>query len=383
MLRWLPAFLTSMAGENFFISYLGMDHRMTKRLKIAEIAALTGLSISTVSRVLAGKANTSEQAREQVRQCAERLGVMEGMAAGRLLLNELVVFAPQRAFDERSDIFYYRVIQSISRALAPHDVRLRYCALEEQDSDANLFLNRINEPRTEAAMLLGIDDPHIHELAVDVGKPCLLINCRTRDMRLPAVAPDHRATGECAARYLFTMGHRSVLNLLCLRRYTMELRLAGILDAWRSANLDFDEANHLVVADSFSASESEALISEWLARTPRKALPTAILAGGDFMAAGVVRALTRARLKVPQDMSVMSIDGANLSAMGDTPLTALQVPRDELGKEAVHMLQQRLIRPQAPVSTLLLHGKLAVYDSVRRIRGGRAPHGVRAEGLYD
>lgn len=356
---------------------------MIKKLKIAEIAALTGLSLSTVSRVLAGKSNTSERAREQVRQCAERLGVMEGMAAGRLLLNELVVFAPQRAFDERSDIFYYRVIQSIGRALAPHDVRLRFCALEEQDSDANLFLNRINEPRTEAAMLLGIDDPHIHELAADVGKPCVLINCRTHDMRLPAVAPDHRATGEYAARYLFAMGHRSVLNLLCLRRYTMELRLAGILDAWRSANLEFDEARHLLVADSFAASESEALISDWLARTPHEALPTAILAGGDFMAVGVMRALSGAGLRVPQDISVMSIDGANRSAMGDTPLTALQVPRDELGEEAVHMLQQRLIRPQAPVSTLLLHGKMVVCDSVRRIRGGRAPHGVRAEGLYD
>ena len=47
---------------------------------------------------------------------------------------------PQRAFDERSDIFYYRVIQSINNALAAHEVRLRYCALDENDSDANLFL---------------------------------------------------------------------------------------------------------------------------------------------------------------------------------------------------------------------------------------------------
>jgi hypothetical protein len=70
---------------------------------------------------------------------------MDGMAAGRLLLNSLVVFAPQRAFDERSDIFYYRVIQSVSKALASHEVRLRYCALEENDSDAQLFLARMNE----------------------------------------------------------------------------------------------------------------------------------------------------------------------------------------------------------------------------------------------
>lgn len=82
--------------------------------------------------------------------CARELGVMQGLAAGRLLLNHLLVFAPQRAFDERSDIFYYRVIQSINNALAAHEVRLRYCALDENDSDANLFLARMNEPETRS-----------------------------------------------------------------------------------------------------------------------------------------------------------------------------------------------------------------------------------------
>ena len=253
---------------------------MDKRLKITEIAARTQLSISTVSRVLAGKANTSEKARNRVLACARELGVMDGLAAGRLLLNSLVVFAPQRAFDERSDIFYYRVIQSVSKGLASHDVRLRYCALEENDSDAQLFLTRMNETETQAAILLGIDDPHIHDLAVDVGKPCMLINCRDRHMRLPAVAPDHRAIGERAAEYLFEMGHREVLNVLCLRRYTMELRLAGIRDAWQSHNLTFRDKRDLLVAPSFSARETEQLIGEWLTQMQGRDLPTAFLVGG-------------------------------------------------------------------------------------------------------
>ncbi len=225
--------------ENSFIFQSELDHKMDKKLRVAEIAARTGLSPSTVSRVLAGKANTSDKARRAVLDCARELGVMQGLAAGRLLLNHLLVFAPQRAFDERSDIFYYRVIQSINNALAAHEVRLRYCALDENDSDANLFLARMNEPETQAAVLLGIDDPHIHGLAADLGKPCVLINCRDEGMRLPSIAPDHRLIGQCAARYLFDMGHRAVMNVMCLRRYTMELRLGGIQEAWRARNLRF------------------------------------------------------------------------------------------------------------------------------------------------
>ncbi|MBM3071993.1 LacI family DNA-binding transcriptional regulator [Enterobacter sp. RHBSTW-00994] len=354
---------------------------MDKRLKIAEIAARTALSISTVSRVLAGKANTSEKARSKVLECARQLGVMEGLAAGRLLLNSLVVFAPQRAFDERSDIFYYRVIQSVSKGLASHEVRLRYCALEENDSDAQLFLARMNEPDTQAAILLGIDDPHIHDLAVDIGKPCMLINCRDRLMRLPAVAPDHRAIGERAAEYLFEMGHREVMNVLCLRRYTMELRLSGMRDAWQAHNLKFTDKRDLLVIPSFSAKETEQRVSEWLSQS--KNVPTAFLVGGDFMAAGTISALQKKGLRVPQDVSVMSIDGFNLAAIQDVPLTAVHVPRDELGTEAVHMLQQRLMRPDAAVGTLLLNGSLAVRESVRRIRQGKRRTAVEREGLYD
>lgn len=356
---------------------------MSKKLKITQIAARTGLSVSTVSRVLAGKANTSDAARQRVMACAEQLGVLQGMAAGRLLLNSLVVFAPQRAFDERSDIFYYRVIQSINQALAPHEVRLRYCALEENDSDANLFLARMNDAQAQAAMLIGIDDPHIHDLAADLGKPCVLINCRDGKMRLPAVAPDHRLLGECAARYLFEMGHKRVMSMLCLRRYTMELRLAGIRDAWDAANMPFSDEQHLLVAQSFSAREGEAVMTAFLEQTPARELPSAMLVGGDFLAAGVVSALQKRGLRVPADISVMSIDGANLAAIQDVPLTTLQVPRDELGTEAVQMLQQRLIRPDAPTGTLLLYGKLTVRESVRRIRPGKTRTLVQGDGLYE
>ena len=66
----MPDRMGFFAHENSVISELEADHKMDKKLKIADIAARTGLSPSTVSRVLAGKANTSARAREQVLACA-------------------------------------------------------------------------------------------------------------------------------------------------------------------------------------------------------------------------------------------------------------------------------------------------------------------------
>lgn len=79
----------------------------------------------------------------------------------------------------------------------------------------------------------------------------------------------------------------------------------------------------------------------------------------------------------------MSMDGFNLAAIHDIPLTSVHVPRDELGAEAVRMLQQRLLRPDAPVGSLLLNGTLIIRDSVRRIRGRKNYCAVDREGLYD
>ena len=170
-------------------------------------------------------------------------------------------------------------------------MRLRYCALEENDSDAQLFLARMNEADTEAAILLGIDDPHIHDLAVDVGKPCMLINCQDRHMRLArrraGSSRDWQAGGGVPVRD----GHREVMNVLCLRRYTMELRLSGIRDAWHGHNLRFSDRRDLQMASSLSARETEQLVSEWLHQQKGKDLPTAFLVGGDFMAAGTISAL--------------------------------------------------------------------------------------------
>lgn len=369
-------------SENILMDEFEGDHKMNGKLKIQEIARQTGLSISTVSRVLAGKANTSAEARRKVLECAQQNGILQGISSGRLMLNNVMVFAPQRAFDVRTDIFYYKVIQGIAAALMQHEVRIRYCGLEEQHSDGALFLEKMSDPHTEAALIIGIDDEHIHTLAADLPKPCVLINCTDRQMRLDSVSPDHQLIGDYSASYLFQQGHSHILNLQCLRRHTMELRLAGIRQAYARHHLPFDDGRHLVTTSGFGSEEAEQALSTYLNRAP---LPTAILAGGDYMAVGAVKALNKRGLSVPGDVSVMSTDGFNLAEIHDVPLTSVQVPRDELGYEAIQLLQRRMLRADAPPCNLLLHGRLAVRASVRRISPHKTTPAVSTHNhrLYD
>ncbi|MDR3409585.1 MAG: LacI family DNA-binding transcriptional regulator [Formivibrio sp.] len=357
---------------------------MSGKLKIKEIAAQTGVSISTVSRVLAGKANTSAEVKQKVLDCAKSHGVLSDMSAGRLLFNHVTVFAPARAFDVRTDIFYYKVVQGIRSAIAQQEVRISYCAIEENDCDIPLFLKKINDPSCETAIIIGIDDPRVHELAADIGKPCVLINCIDRSMRLDVVSPNHQLVGEFSANYLIEHGHRDILTLMCLRRSTMERRLDGIKDAFANHNMKFDDSRHLVTTSGFGAAEAREAIATFLAGQSRDQYPTAILAGGDFMAVGAYEALQSLGLSVPSDISIMSMDGFNLAEIHDVPLTAVHVPRDELGEEALRLLQLRMTRPDAPFRTLLLSGKVAARSSVKRIGSKKIKAAVSTKnhGLY-
>ena len=99
------------------------------------------------------------------------------------------------------------------------------------------------------------------------------------------------------------------------------------------------------------------------------------------MASGVVAALSKKGISVPGDISVLSTDGFNLAEIHDVQLTAVHVPRDELGTEAIALLQRRMLRPDAPCTNQLLQGKLVVRDSVRKASSRAVT--PRAHQLYD
>ncbi|MDP5238847.1 LacI family DNA-binding transcriptional regulator [Uliginosibacterium sp. 31-16] len=358
---------------------------MAGKLRIKEVAENTGLSVSTVSRVLAGKANTSAHAKKRVMEYAQSKGILGQVHTNRLLFNHLIVFAPARAFNGRTDVFYYKVVQSVAQAVEHGEVRVSYCGIEETNSDAQLFVKRFSDPSVDAAIIVGVDDPIIHELAADIGKPCVLVNGKDTSMHLDTVSPDHQQIGEYAAEHLIRQGHTDVMVLACLRRTTMERRLTGIKDAFAAHNIEFDERRQLIATSGFGTVESRKAMAEFFATRPKEEYPSAIIACGDFMSAGAVDAISDIGLSVPDDISVMSIDGFNLAVVHDVPLTAVHVPRDELGAEAVRILQRRIMCPTAPFCSVLLNGLLAVRGSVRPARSRKLKPAVstRSQRLYD
>ncbi|MGL5698585.1 MAG: LacI family DNA-binding transcriptional regulator [Kluyvera sp.] len=337
---------------------------MSGKLKMDEIAALTGYSISTVSRVLSGKSYTSEKAREAIVSCARKLGVLDDLASGRLLINGIAVFAPQRTFMAQGDPYYLEVTRGITEALAPHDVYVSYSGLDEQRADIKVFLEKVSHKNINAIIIIGIDDPTIHKLAQSLGKPCVLVNSRDKEGGLDSVSPDHRSIGYRAANYLFEKGHRRILSMTSLRRETMYWRLEGIKEVYRQYQIPFDVQHDLLVTEGFSEDEAERALGDWLRSTPREHWPEVIFCAGLSMSTAVLRVLASVGERVPDAISLMTTDVWELDAKIGLTTTGITIPCRALGIEAVHLLQTRLNRPHAPVFNLLLQGKVIERGTV-------------------
>ena len=340
---------------------------MVAKLKMQDIAEKTGYSVSTVSRVLSGTSYASNKAREAIITCARELGVLDSLGNGRLLVKGMVVFAPSRALTAAGDAFYHEVIRGVSEAVEQNNIHLVYCGLEEDHSDIKTFLDKTSHKNINAVIIIGVDDPTVHKLASTINKPCVLINAQDKQMLLDTVSPDHHATGYSAVRYLFEEGHRRILTITSMRRATFYQRLEGIREAYRTYHVDFNTENNLLVTEGLGEKETEQVLERWLKTHNRTEWPEAIFCQGKRMIIGVKRVLQRYGLRIPEDISLIATNYAlSIAEMEDSPVTSLTIPCRELGAEAVHLLQTRFSRPEAPVFNLLLKGKLETRGTVAR-----------------
>ncbi|MCP2001687.1 UNVERIFIED_ORG: DNA-binding LacI/PurR family transcriptional regulator [Buttiauxella agrestis ATCC 33320] len=345
---------------------------MTGKLKIKEIAVLTGLSPSTVSRVLAGKSNVSPQAKEKVFYHARHMDILRDIPVSRLLINSLLICAPAEAFTPHGDHYYYEVIQGVVSAVSHYDTHVKKCSLDINEADTSLFMRSISQSDVDGVIIIGIDDESLYRIAAESNKPIVTINARDKKMRLDCVSPDHYSIGYSAANYLLEKGHRPVLLFTDLRRETMIQRLDGFKRACLDHHLVFDESEHLLVTKGYGETEARANFKKYLQSRTKAELPSAIFCGSAAIARAVLSELKNQHLQVPEDISLMSCAYSHeMDEIKQLGLSAACQPCRELGSEAVYVLQSRLMREVSPRFNLLLQGSIQPGDSVADVNWRR------------
>jgi LacI family transcriptional regulator len=337
------------------------DH-LSRAVTIAAIAEEAGVSVPTVSRVLNRRSDVAPGTRERVERLLRESGYRRrGSRSEATGLIDLV-------FNDLDSPWAVEIIRGVEDAAHAAGVGMVVTAIHHEASSTRQWLSNLRARASDGAVLVTTNmDPLLHEELRELQVPAVVVDpAGVPDLDVPTIASNNWAGGLSATKHLVDLGHQRIAHvagrpsLWCSRA-----RLDGYRAELQAAGLTADPS--LVVEGDFDFESGF--------RAARRLLdledpPTAIFAGSDQMALGVMEALRRARLSVPEDVSVVGFDDLPLVRWSSPPLTTVGQPLVAMGRLSVHTVM-RLVRGERLESTRVeLATTLVVRDSTAPPRPG-------------
>lgn len=311
----------------------GKSGKISRRVRLEDIAAACGVSISTVSRALAGASGVRSEIRERIKTAARDANyAVPSSIAGR----KVILAASSAAMiDYFRNQFTTYVLEGVQQRAMALGVEIVTRPIANHDDEVRVLQEASSDEQVAGLLFLTLDDDEMLERARGSAKPVVLLNGEDPQMRLSSVTPCNRAAARLAAEHLIGLGHQRILFMMRRGRRTIEHRFEG----WQEAMLQhgLPPAPELVLAidDWIPASAAEAIAE----RTRHGLDFTAVLAAGDSAAVGSVIGLQQRGYRVPHDVAVIGMDDLPQAAFLDPPLTTMHIPMREIGAAALDLLR--------------------------------------------
>jgi len=314
--------------------------RKSGHVTLLDVARACGFSVSTVSIVLSEaplSQNVAASTRDQIRAMAQQLGYHPDAFARSLRRRHSQTIAVL-AYD-LSDPFCIPIMRGIQSKL--HQTEYLPLLMDAQTKRTlfDSYLKMILERRAEGVIVIASWVFEEANLLADIEKnhvPIIIVGRDLTDQRISSVLVDNEAGGALAMRHLCELGHRRIAVVLGPEElFDSELRWAGVRRVAAEAGIEFDP--HLVfqlpdLVDPISGFEGGLSFAKQMLAT---GLPfTAVLAFDDLTALGVVRGLTSAGLRVPEDCSVLGFDDVLPAVVATPAITTIRQPLKEMGLQA-------------------------------------------------
>ena len=278
---------------------------------LADVAKLAGVSKSTASRALSGHGSVSQRTKEKVSDMAKVLGFVPSSAAESLATGRSRNIALVTPFINRW--FYAEVIDGVESALisAGYDLTL-YRLTNDPDQRKSLFEYFLVRKGVDAviALTLFVSDDEVQRLR-KLGKPIVGIGGQIPG--IPTFSIDDVRTAKRATEHLLELGHTKIIHIGGDQQKQLDFevhsnRLKGFREALSDANLGHTDD---FFADDFDIAGGYRSALKALGDSQSR--PTAIVAGSDEIAIGVMAAAREIGVRVPEDLSIIGIDGHPLA----------------------------------------------------------------------
>lgn len=308
---------------------------------LKDIAEKSQVSLSAVSRILNNDKtlNVTKETRQKVLAIAKELGYVKKSktkASARKKKPSLTIglFQWYSMFQELEDPYYQSIRNGIEACCL--ELNIRVVRIFKTDADYESQLSKV-----DGLICVGKYSKEDLSYFKSHTKHLIVVDMQTPSISFSSIVLDFHQAVFDLMDYITGLGHKKIAYLGGIETVGGEIyfeqRKAAFIEY---CNLHEIEYKPYLYEETFSAESGFEMMKRLL---EQKEVPTAVFAASDPIAIGALRALQEAKLRVPEDISIIGFDDIPVASYTNPPLTTVFAPAEFMGKKATKLLYQDIL----------------------------------------
>ena len=346
------------------------------RIRIKDIADAAGVSPAAVSMVLNNRSGIGEKTSQKILSIARSMKYDAERSSNLLhsrktTIRFLYISRHGHVVNHEHEVFIANYIDGMSQATSTFSFALEISKIPEGSIEE--ILHAATSDRIGGVIVLGteIAKEELKGLS-SINVPIVIIDNYDEVLAYDFVDMNNKESVFTAVAHLVSKGHRKigiVESYVATPNFAM--RAEAFREAMKCQGLEFRKEFCYQVDSTFEGAYRDMSVALGalgaLEGLPK--LPTALFCSNDIIAYGCIKALRERAIRIPEDISVIGFDNLPSSAMMEPALTTIEVSKQQIGRLAVQLLNDRILaRNSQPTSKILVSGQLIERASVRDIR---------------
>lgn len=328
------------------------------RATMRDVAALAGVSIKTVSRVVNAEAGVADAVRERVQDAVERLDYRHNLGASNLRRGTGRSGLIGALLQDVSNSFSAALLRSLEDAARDRGTAILSASLDEEPDRERALVHDLVTRRVDGLVLMPSTDRQDYlSSEVRAGLPVVFVDREPRGVAADSVTVENFEGAQMGVEHLLAQGHRRIACLTDLAEiYTARDRYEGYVEAFRGRGLRPDAKLSVQALRGAGAAEAAVLHLLDLAEPP-----TAIFAGRNDLCHGSVRALRQRGLS--DSVALVGFDDFPLADLVSPPLTVIRQDVGRIGRVTAELLMARLDGDTSAPQRIVVEPTLVVRGS--------------------
>lgn len=335
---------------------------------IKDVAALAGVSPSTVSRTCKDNPSISRETKEKVRKAMLQLGYEPNFQASNLASQNsktIGIILPPSDRETFENPFFLETIRGISQFCNGRQYISTIVTGQNSEELLGAIRTMVRSGQVDGFILLySKADDAIIEYLNEEGLLYVLVGKAQQFANLTIyIDNDNVLAGKEATDYLYDLGHRKIAYL---GSESIKLFSADRKTGYQLSMLQHDlvaEKKYIIEVNDVYLDECKPLL-EMLQSEDR---PSAIVVSDDILAVSLERVCIQCGLSIPEDLSIISFNDSLFARLTHPPLTSIDVNSCQLGIEAASQLINHIENPNLVATKIIVPHSLIERESCRKL----------------